>query len=118
MAEKQAFHSLDISSTPDIVTGDVETQGFDGPATKKLLRKLDWHLIPFMSLIYLYVPLRTMEDHATYTLPGFASLTALILAMRASIISNWISSFTVFNITIVSPSSSLSTSRPKYHPTS
>ncbi|KAK8055597.1 hypothetical protein PG993_000824 [Apiospora rasikravindrae] len=26
---------------------------FDQKATKKLLRKLDWHLIPFMSLIYL-----------------------------------------------------------------
>ncbi|RAR14109.1 high-affinity nicotinic acid transporter [Stemphylium lycopersici] len=32
---------------------DTETQGFDAAATKKLLRKLDWHLIPFMSLIYL-----------------------------------------------------------------
>lgn len=32
---------------------DVETQGFDQAATKRLLRKMDWHLIPFMSLIYL-----------------------------------------------------------------
>jgi hypothetical protein len=37
----------------DILTGDVEAQGFDASATKKLLRKLDWHIIPFMSLIYL-----------------------------------------------------------------
>jgi hypothetical protein len=37
----------------DILSGDVETQGFDASATKKLLRKLDWHIIPFMSLIYL-----------------------------------------------------------------
>jgi hypothetical protein len=37
----------------DILSGDVETQGFDALATKKLLRKLDWHIIPFMSLIYL-----------------------------------------------------------------
>jgi hypothetical protein len=37
----------------DILAGDVETQGFDAFATKKLLRKLDWHIIPFMSLIYL-----------------------------------------------------------------
>jgi hypothetical protein len=37
----------------DILAGDVETQGFDASATKKLLRKLDWHIIPFMSLIYL-----------------------------------------------------------------
>lgn len=26
---------------------------FDQKATRKLLRKLDWHLLPFMSLIYL-----------------------------------------------------------------
>jgi hypothetical protein len=38
------------------VASDVETQGFDPQATKKLLRKLDWHLIPFMSLIYLCAP--------------------------------------------------------------
>lgn len=30
-----------------------ESQPFDHHATKKLLRKLDWHIIPFMSLIYL-----------------------------------------------------------------
>jgi hypothetical protein len=34
---------------------NVESQGFDERATKKLIRKLDWHLIPFLSLIYLYV---------------------------------------------------------------
>lgn len=37
----------------DILSGDVEVQGYDAHATKKLLRKLDWHIIPFMSLIYL-----------------------------------------------------------------
>lgn len=30
-----------------------EAQGFDEKETFRLLRKLDWHLIPFMSLIYL-----------------------------------------------------------------
>jgi sugar phosphate permease len=30
-----------------------ESQPFDQNANKKLLRKLDWHIIPFMSLIYL-----------------------------------------------------------------
>ncbi|KAK1975005.1 high-affinity nicotinic acid transporter [Colletotrichum cereale] len=30
-----------------------ESQSFDENSTKKLLRKLDWHIIPFMSLIYL-----------------------------------------------------------------
>lgn len=37
----------------DVSSGEVELQGYDEHATKKLLRKLDWHLIPFMSLIYL-----------------------------------------------------------------
>jgi len=37
----------------DVASGDVELQGYDSHATKKLLRKLDWHIIPFMSLIYL-----------------------------------------------------------------
>lgn len=52
LVEKKA-EEIDVSSTPDMSTGDVETQGFDHVATKKLLRKLDWHIIPFMSLIYL-----------------------------------------------------------------
>ncbi|KAH7385556.1 major facilitator superfamily domain-containing protein [Phaeosphaeria sp. MPI-PUGE-AT-0046c] len=37
----------------DVLSGDVEVQGYDEQATKKLLRKLDWNIIPFMSLIYL-----------------------------------------------------------------
>jgi hypothetical protein len=51
MAEKKVPDNTAVH----IAVGDVEPQGFDGPATKKLLRKLDWHLIPFMSLIYLWV---------------------------------------------------------------
>lgn len=31
----------------------VESQGWDDSATKRLLRRLDWHILPFMSLIYL-----------------------------------------------------------------
>ena len=27
--------------------------GFDDKETKKLLRKIDWHLIPFLALLYL-----------------------------------------------------------------
>ena len=53
MAEKKLSTDAAIAASPDIVAGDVETQGFDHSATKKLLRKLDWHIIPFMSLIYL-----------------------------------------------------------------
>ena len=35
---------------------------FDQATTKKLLRKLDWHLVPFLALLYLYVSFR---DHST-----------------------------------------------------
>jgi hypothetical protein len=31
----------------------VETQGFDEKATKRMIRKIDWNLIPFLALIYL-----------------------------------------------------------------
>ncbi|RYO92426.1 hypothetical protein DL764_008133 [Monosporascus ibericus] len=50
--EKKANSEPDVAITyaPDVL---IEPQGFDGPAAKRLLRKLDWHLIPFMSLIYL-----------------------------------------------------------------
>lgn len=49
MAEKKVPNEAAI----DVASGEVESQGFDQLATKKLLRKLDWHVIPFMSLIYL-----------------------------------------------------------------
>lgn len=42
-------------TTKTSVIDITETEGFDRGATKKLLRRLDWHIIPFMSLIYLSV---------------------------------------------------------------
>ena len=53
MSAEKTAGEVDVSSTPDLSTGEIESQGFDHVATKKLLRKLDWHIIPFMSLIYL-----------------------------------------------------------------
>ena len=53
MAEKTAHDTSVVPVSVDTSIDDVEPQGFDAAATKKLLRKLDWHLIPFMSLIYL-----------------------------------------------------------------
>lgn len=53
MDEKKAASDPAILAASDISTGDIEPQGWDAQATKKLLRKLDWHIIPFMSLIYL-----------------------------------------------------------------
>jgi hypothetical protein len=54
MSEEKTANKTVVLPDPDTASGDVETQGFDAKATKKLLRKLDWHIIPFMSLIYLY----------------------------------------------------------------
>jgi hypothetical protein len=36
-------------------TDSPQSQSFDQAATRRLLRKLDWHLIPFLALIYLSV---------------------------------------------------------------
>ncbi|KAF2795769.1 high-affinity nicotinic acid transporter [Melanomma pulvis-pyrius CBS 109.77] len=49
MAEKNVANETAV----DVAAGDLETQGFSATSTKTLLRKLDWHIIPFMSLIYL-----------------------------------------------------------------
>jgi hypothetical protein len=53
MSAEKTRGEVDVSSTPDLSTREIESQGFDNVANKKLLRKLDWHIIPFMSLIYL-----------------------------------------------------------------
>ena len=49
-----------MASDPDVdvvYTSETPTESnaFDSQETKRLLRKLDWHLIPFLSLIYLSV---------------------------------------------------------------
>ncbi|KAG0633986.1 major facilitator superfamily domain-containing protein [Tuber brumale] len=49
--EKDAKH-IDGAVTPDsLESSDVAC--FDEKRTKKLLRKLDWHLVPFLALLYL-----------------------------------------------------------------
>lgn len=53
MEDEKISGKVGVSSTPDLSTGELESQGYDAAATKKLLSKLDWHIIPFMSLIYL-----------------------------------------------------------------
>jgi hypothetical protein len=52
MDKTQVANEKAISSV-SITYGEGELQGWDAQNTKKLLRKLDWHIIPFMSLIYL-----------------------------------------------------------------
>jgi hypothetical protein len=46
--------------------GLTEAQGFDQKATRRLVRKLDWHLIPFLSLIYLYVLWLLVKSQGKY----------------------------------------------------
>jgi hypothetical protein len=38
-------------------SSDIELAGptFDGARTGRLLRKMDWNIVPFLSLLYLYV---------------------------------------------------------------
>jgi hypothetical protein len=48
--------SGDVSSTPISTSNPREHQDapqFDKTRTKTLLRKLDWHLVPFLALLYL-----------------------------------------------------------------
>ena len=44
---------LDEKPPADYGISEVEAQGFDAHATKKLLRKIDWTLVPFLALLYL-----------------------------------------------------------------
>jgi hypothetical protein len=46
---------IPVENGSSLSVNNIESQGFDEKATKTLIRKLDWHLIPFLSLIYLYV---------------------------------------------------------------
>lgn len=39
---------------PPAYAPDDEAPHFDQARTKKLLRKLDWHIVPFLALLYLY----------------------------------------------------------------
>ncbi|KAK6075177.1 high-affinity nicotinic acid transporter [Seiridium cupressi] len=45
--------SIDTGRKEVIETSEIERHGFDESATKKLVRKIDWVLIPFLALLYL-----------------------------------------------------------------
>lgn len=52
--KEKGLEPTDISANASVVEiTAAEAAGYDRSATKKLLRRLDWHIIPFMSLIYL-----------------------------------------------------------------
>ncbi|KAJ1338411.1 MFS transporter ACS family allantoate permease [Microdochium nivale] len=43
-------HTMDAKSSED---GHIEAAGYDAAGTKKLLRKIDWTLVPFLAFLYL-----------------------------------------------------------------
>jgi hypothetical protein len=54
--EKKDLHIAgDSTPAASVESGDSAMGGFDEGRTKALLRKLDWNLVPFLSLLYLYV---------------------------------------------------------------
>jgi hypothetical protein len=51
VVDKKVAAQVEVSASSSVEV--IEAQGFDQQTTKKLIRKIDWHLIPFLSLIYL-----------------------------------------------------------------
>jgi hypothetical protein len=52
--EKASIQADEVQEIPTFESiHDTEAQGWCESATKRLLRRLDWHILPFMSLIYL-----------------------------------------------------------------
>ncbi|TLS27534.1 hypothetical protein PpBr36_04993 [Pyricularia pennisetigena] len=52
-AEKDATLEKPHDGHVDYRNDDLESPGFDAAATKKLVRRIDWHLIPFLACLYL-----------------------------------------------------------------
>lgn len=52
MSEKFAPSALGVEETNKVVLDDGEAAGFDPGATKRLVRKIDFVIIPFVALLY------------------------------------------------------------------
>jgi hypothetical protein len=52
---KPTVEALEDSKTSDTNAGSTELLQFDQVNTSRLLRKIDWHLVPLLALLYLYV---------------------------------------------------------------
>jgi hypothetical protein len=50
---KPGLAGIEGYSTPTPSDDTLSTPGFDLIRTKQLVRKLDWHLVPFLALLYL-----------------------------------------------------------------
>jgi hypothetical protein len=117
MLEKKVTNEpVVVATSPDLAAGDVEPQGFDAAGTKRLLRKLDWHIIPFMSLIYLYVFSVFFAAQVPDMKIDSASWIAPISAMLVLTISNRTSTFVAYSTMTASRFSSPSISPPRFPP--
>ena len=63
---EQSAEETSPAASINLTTTDQEAQGWDKIATKRLLWRLDSHIIPFMSLIYLSVPSLTYLPSPTH----------------------------------------------------
>ncbi|TLD17981.1 hypothetical protein PspLS_10562 [Pyricularia sp. CBS 133598] len=52
-ADKECSVEKPHDGQVDYRNDDLESPGFDAAATKKLVRRIDWHLIPFLACLYL-----------------------------------------------------------------
>jgi hypothetical protein len=52
--EKVRFGPVTDSTVSSPSIESAEGQRFDRERTKKLLRKMDWNIVPFLALLYLY----------------------------------------------------------------
>jgi len=54
LAMDEKKEHLGGSVTPTSVETASASMGFDEKQTRALIRKLDWNLVPFLALLYLY----------------------------------------------------------------
>jgi hypothetical protein len=56
-SRRKSISSHILADSEDRNTSPENAVPFDLKATQNLLRKLDFHLVPFLALLYLYLPL-------------------------------------------------------------
>ena len=68
--EKRSIASTQsVSEKPQPSTLEVGGPTYDQNATKRLLRKMDWNLVPFLALLYLSVGFYLLKDRHLLSLP-------------------------------------------------
>lgn len=75
--EKEGLRTVDAGLSVDQVVAD-----YDEHETRRIMRKIDYRLIPLLSVLYLYAPFRIKAVHALTTSTGLRISTAVILEMQ------------------------------------